>query len=97
MTGVLRPPRTPEEPGATVLDNRRAPCAVGLIRAAEVMAGVPEGGVLEILTRDRFATVEIPLWAMRAGHSVSIVNRSGLWPARYWVFSVTAGGSTGSA
>lgn len=80
-----------------VLDNRRTPCAVGLIRAAEAMAGVPEGEALEILTRDRFATVEIPLWAARSGHSAPIVRRAGLWPVRYWVFSVTSAISTGSA
>lgn len=77
----------------TVLDNRRTPCAIGLIRANEVMASVPVGGVLEILTRDHFASAEIPLWARRAGHSTPAVSRAGSWPRRYWIYSVVAGGA----
>lgn len=81
-----------ETPELTVLDNRRTPCAVGLIRATGVMAAVRQGGVLEIQTRDRFALVEIPLWANRSGHSEPDVRREGTWPFRYWVFSVVSGG-----
>lgn len=79
-------------PTVTVLDNRRTPCAVGLIRATGVMKNIPAGEVLEIHTRDRFALVEIPLWAARSGHSTTTVRREGSWPLRYWVFSVVAGG-----
>lgn len=79
-------------PTVTVLDNRRTPCAVGLIRATGVMAKVPPGEVLEIHTRDRFASVEIPLWATRSGHSEPSIRREGSWPFRYWVFSVVSGG-----
>lgn len=74
----------------TVLDNRRIPCAIGLIRVADAIAGVPNGGVLEVHTRDRFAPVEIPLWATRAGHAMGEVRRAGTWPSRYWVFRITA-------
>lgn len=93
---------TPPEPAAasataaqkvTVLDNRRTPCAVGLIRATGVMAKVPLGEVLEIHTRDRFAPMEIPLWATRSGHSALASRKEGSWPFRYWVFSVVSGGA----
>lgn len=81
----------------TVLDNRSTPCAVGLIRAAGVMAKVSPGQVLEIQTRDRFAPVEIPLWASRSGHENRAVRRAGIWPLRYWVFSVVAGSAAASS
>lgn len=76
-----------------MLDNRRTPCAVGLIRATGVMANVPAGDVLEIHTRDRFASVEIPLWATRSGHSEPSIRKAGSWPLRYWVFSVVSAGA----
>lgn len=81
-------------PFVTVLDNRHIPCAVGLIRANDVMASVPCGGVLEILTRDHFASAEIPLWARRAGHSVPDVTAAGSWMRRYWIYSVLSGGAS---
>lgn len=84
-------------PTVTVLDNRRTPCAVGLIRATGVMASVPAGDILEIHTRDRFATVEIPLWATRSGHAEPTVRKEGSWPFGYWVFSVVSGGSHSAA
>lgn len=76
----------------TVLDNRRTPCAVGLIRANAVIEELPRGDVLEIYTRDRFASVEIPLWARRAGHSEPTRRVAGTWPFRFQVFSVISGG-----
>lgn len=82
----------PVTPAVTVLDNRRTPCAVGLIRATGVMAKVPTGDVLEIHSRDRFAPVEIPLWARRSGHSEPTMSKAGSWPFRYWVFLVVSGG-----
>ena len=81
----------------TVLDNRRTPCAVGLIRATGVMAKVPVGEVLEIHTRDHFAPMEIPLWATRSGHSEPSMRKEGSWPFRYWVFSVVSGGAPASS
>ena len=84
-------------PTITVLDNRRTPCAVGLIRATGVMAKVPVGEVLEIHTRDHFAPMEIPLWATRSGHSEPSMRKEGSWPFRYWVFSVVSGGAPASS
>ncbi len=71
-----------------VLDNRRAPCAVGLIRAAERMADLDPGTVLEIWSRDRFAPMEIPLWAEREGHLLLGRRTAGWWPRRSHVFAV---------
>lgn len=76
----------------TVLDNRRIPCAIGLIRAEAVMSTLEAGRVLEIHTRDRFAPMEITLWAERGGHGKPAAHRAGGWLRRYWVFSIVAGG-----
>lgn len=72
-----------------LLDNRRTPCAVGLIRAARTLADLPGGTVLEIWSRDRFAPVEIPLWAETDGHDVVALGLRGAWPNRHYVFEVT--------
>lgn len=72
----------------SLLDNRAAPCAVGLIRAAEQMASMPPGSTLEIWSRDRFAPFEIPLWAAHEGYDVLSHTRGGRWPRRFHVFLV---------
>ncbi|WP_277050922.1 sulfurtransferase TusA family protein [Ruania albidiflava] len=74
-----------------LLDNRRTPCAVGLIRADETIGDLAPGTVLEIWSKDRFAPMEIPLWAERDGHRVHLRGRAGWWPLRYFVFEVTKG------
>ncbi len=74
-----------------LLDNRRTPCAVGLIRAAHVIRELPVATVLEIWSRDHFAPMEIPLWAERDGHAVAFRGQQGRWPVRYYVFEVTKG------
>ena len=82
---------TGDIPDPLVLDNRRIPCAVGLIRANDVSARMPLGCTMEILTRDRFAPIEIPLWARRSGHSEPVEHWAGSWPFRYRVFSLVIG------
>lgn len=84
-------------PAVTILDNRRIPCAVGLIRAEAMLSRLATGEILEIHTRDRFAPVEIPLWAVRSGHSQPTERRVGTWPWRYWVFTTIARGGTPTA
>ncbi|HHU08951.1 MAG TPA: sulfurtransferase TusA family protein [Intrasporangiaceae bacterium] len=80
------------EPSATgervLLDNRRIPCAVGLIKAARTIADLESGTVLEIWSRDRFAPMEIPIWAERDGHLATALGRRGRWPTGYYVFEV---------
>ena len=75
----------------TVLDNRSTPCAVGLIRAARRANEMEVGDVLEILSRDRFAPMEIPLWANTDGHLVASQERVGRWPRRHWRFRIRVG------
>lgn len=72
----------------TLLDNRRSPCALGLIRAATEMAEMRPGDTLEILSRDLFAPREIPMWAKRDGYELRSHTRRGMWPRRYHVFVV---------
>lgn len=71
-----------------LLDNRRAPCAVGLIKADRTMATLDPATVLEIWSRDRFAPMEISVWAARQGHHAQDLGRNGTWPRRYFVFEV---------
>jgi TusA-related sulfurtransferase len=78
-----------------LLDNRRSPCAVGLIKAARTMKELAPGTVLEIWSRDHFAPMEIPIWAARDGHRVVDRGRGGAWPRRYFIFDVHKGGEPG--
>lgn len=71
-----------------LLDNRRTPCAVGLIRAARAIRELAPGSVLEIWTRDRVAPVEIPVWVEREGHEIIRQERVGRWPRGYFLFEV---------
>lgn len=71
-----------------ILDNRSTPCAVGLIRAHRAMANLEAGAVLEIWSRDRFAPMEVPIWAEREGHVVRLQEKSGPKLRRYWRFQV---------
>lgn len=75
-----------------LLDNRRTPCAVGLIKAARRMAELESGTILEIWSRDRFAPMEIPIWAERDGHLATQLPRRGRWPRGYYVFEVVKDG-----
>lgn len=75
-----------------LLDNRSAPCAVGLIKAARMMRELLPGDELEIWSRDRFAPMEIPLFAQRDGYLVEQCPNGGRWPVKHFVFVVTKPG-----
>lgn len=75
--------------GAVLLDNRRAPCAIGLIKAAKLMAALPPGAVLEIWSKDRFAPIEVTVWAERERYGIDRLPDLGRWPGKYFVFRVT--------
>lgn len=60
------------------LDNRKTPCALGLIRAREVMESLPSGTVLELLSRDIYAPYEVPAWASKYGYRLLGQERRGL-------------------
>jgi TusA-related sulfurtransferase len=79
----VTPARPPDEATAAQrLDNRGVPCALGLLRVRDTMSDLSAGDTLVIESRDRFAPIEIPLWAERAGHRVLAVEATGRWPRR---------------
>lgn len=71
-----------------LLDNRGTPCAVGLIRAAKTMQDLPDGTEMELLTKDRFAPMEVGLWVERDGYRLLRTERGGVWPFRYHRFVI---------
>lgn len=70
------------------LDNRRTPCALGLIRATEAMAELPSGAVLELLSKDVYAPYEVPAWAGKYGYRILKHEQRGVFPFRYHRFLV---------
>jgi putative copper resistance protein D len=70
------------------LDNRGTPCALGLIRATEVMEALPSGAVLELLSKDVYAPYEVPAWAGKYGYRILKQERRGIFPFRYYRFLV---------
>lgn len=80
-------------PAVAVLDNRRVPCALGLILLRQTMDRMAPGEEVIVLSRDRFAPIEIPLWAERAGHQVLTVERVGVWPVRCHQIRLRAAGT----
>lgn len=85
---------------AAVLDNRRVPCALGLLRIRDAMADLGAGDLLVVESVDRFAPMEIPLWAARHGHDIVDVQSSGRWPRRghrFVLCKAASGGHRGEA
>lgn len=83
MTGPTRPVTVGSD--EHLLDNRGVPCALGLIRLRQTMETMVDGQVVVVLSRDRFAPIEIPLWAERVGHTLLATDRAGAWPRRtHW-------------
>jgi tRNA 2-thiouridine synthesizing protein A len=78
-----------EAPRRVVLDNRRTPCAVGLIKADNLMQELEPGTQLEIWSRDVFAPMEVKLWAEKSGYELESHVRAGVWPHRHHVLVVT--------
>lgn len=91
MTANRAPKVSAAGRSTVVLDNRRVPCATGLIRARRRMAELVTGDVLEVHSRDRFAPFELPLWAERDGHEVLSVHRDGRWPRRTFRIAIRKG------
>jgi len=77
-----------EDTPVEVIDNRRTPCAIGLIRAARRVQQLEPDTRVDILSKDRFAPFEVPIWAERDGHRVIANTREGMWPGRYWRFEI---------
>lgn len=66
------------------LDNRGTPCSLGLIRVRQKLAGLSIGDDLEVVTRDRFAPYEVPLWVEKQGLELTSLRTAG-----FWIFSTT--------
>ncbi len=69
-----------------VVDNRGQPCAVGLKALAEAIQEVEVGEVVEILSTDPAAGVDIGAWAHVRGHEVVKVEvepGDGPWDTLY--------------
>ncbi len=85
----------PDQPlsneGVVFLDNRSVQCAVGIIKFARLLQGLPEGTLVEVWSRDRFAPYEIPIRANNDGHTVLEQEQTGNWPRKYWRFLVRRG------
>lgn len=61
------------------LDNRGKPCSLGLVRVRQRLAELEIGDDLEVLTRDRFAPFEVPLWVEKHGLELTSIHTAGLW------------------
>ena len=70
------------------LDNRSTPCSLGLLRVKERLAAMPLGATLEVVTRDKFAPYEVPVWVEREGLELTGMKRSGFWLFGSTVFRI---------
>lgn len=70
------------------LDNRSTPCALGLLRVRDRIAELPLGTTLEVVTRDRFARFEVPMWVERAGLELVSLEQRGFWLFASTVFRI---------
>lgn len=86
-----------DAPAVEVIDNRRTPCAIGLIRAARRVQELAPATRVDILSKDRFAPMEVPIWAERDGHRLLGHGREGVWPGRYWRFELEVRGDGAAA
>ncbi|HET7876578.1 MAG TPA: sulfurtransferase TusA family protein [Methylomirabilota bacterium] len=53
---------------ATVVDARGMLCAQGILRVMRAMLGVPEGGIVKVLSTDAAAEHDYPAWCRATGH-----------------------------
>jgi TusA-related sulfurtransferase len=62
------------------VDARGTACPGPLLEAKRAIAGVPLGGVLEVLSSDQGTREDIPLWAKKVGHEfLGDVEEAGYW------------------
>ena len=61
-----------------VVDARSLACPGPLLEAKKGIAGVPAGGVLEILSGDKGSREDIPAWCDKSGHEyLGVLERNG--------------------
>jgi tRNA 2-thiouridine synthesizing protein A len=63
-----------------VVDARGTACPGPLLEAKRTIAGVPLGGVMEVLSSDEGTNEDIPLWSKKVGHAfLGTVEEAGYW------------------
>ena len=60
--------RVEEAAPAAVVDNRGMLCAQGILRLMRSMLTVPSEGVVQVLSTDRAAEHDYPVWCQNTGH-----------------------------
>jgi tRNA 2-thiouridine synthesizing protein A len=63
-----------------VVDARGTACPGPLLEAKRTIAGVPLGGVMEVMSSDEGTNEDIPLWSKKVGHEfLGTVEEAGYW------------------
>ena len=63
-----------------VVDARGTSCPGPLLAAKGAIAGVPVGGILEVLSSDPGTKRDLPLWAKKMGHEyLGTIEEAGYW------------------
>jgi tRNA 2-thiouridine synthesizing protein A len=63
-----------------VIDARGTACPGPLLEAKRTIAGVPLGGVMEVMSSDQGTNEDIPLWSKKVGHEfLGTVEQAGYW------------------
>ena len=62
------------------VDARGTACPGPLLEAKRAIAGVPVGGIMEVLSSDAGTNEDIPLWSKKVGHELlGTVEEAGYW------------------
>jgi len=62
------------------VDARGTACPGPLLEAKRAIAGVPIGGIMEVLSSDAGTNEDIPLWSKKVGHEfLGSVEEAGYW------------------
>jgi tRNA 2-thiouridine synthesizing protein A len=63
-----------------VADAREKPCPGPLLEAQRTMQDVPLAGILEVISSDIATSLDIPVWALKAGHEyLGMIVEPGIW------------------
>ena len=63
-----------------VVDARGMACPGPLLEAKKMMAAVPVGGVMEVLSSDEGTNNDIPMWAKKMQYEfLGVIEDAGFW------------------
>jgi TusA-related sulfurtransferase len=63
-----------------VVDARDIPCPGPLLAAQKAMESTPKAGVIEVISSDIATSLDIPVWADKAGHQyLGMITEPGIW------------------